>query len=80
MVQPIATSDDALLPVTFFFPGRSPRWVAESCRAGRIPGAVKIGKSWFTRASDVDRLVAGTSRGVPTVEDATADLRRRGVL
>ena len=69
-----------LLPVSFYFPGRSARWVADSCRAGRIPGAFKVGKAWFIRAADVELLGSSAPRGVPTVEDAAADLRRRGVL
>lgn len=68
------------LPVAFYFPGRSARWIADACRAGRIPGAVKIGKGWFLRGADADRLVAGAPTAVPSVADAEADLRRRGVL
>ncbi len=70
-----------LVPVISFFVGRSPRWVAESCRAGRIPGAVRVGKQWLIRESEIAAFIAGMGpRGVPTVEDAAADLRRRGVL
>jgi hypothetical protein len=70
-----------LVPVISFFPGRSPRWVAESCRAGRIPGAVRVGKQWLIRESEIAAFVAGRApRGAPTVADAEADLRARGVL
>jgi hypothetical protein len=71
-----------LVPVISFFPGRSLRWVAESCRAKRIPGAVRVGKQWLIRESEIAAFIAGTGRprGVPTVEDAAADLRRRGIL
>ncbi len=61
---------------TSFFPDRSARWVNDSCRAGRIPGAKKIGGSWFLTAQDVERM----STPVPTEEEALADLRRRGVV
>jgi hypothetical protein len=70
-----------LVPVISFFPGRSLRWVAESCRAKRIPGAVRVGKQWLIRESEIAAFIAGAGpRGMPTVEDAAADLRRRGVL
>ena len=69
----------ALSPVASYFPGRSARWVADSCRAGRVPGAFKVGKSWFIRPGDVEALGSGAPQGAPTVDDALADLRRRGV-
>lgn len=73
-------SSEAFLPVSFYFPGRSLRWIADSCRAGRIPGAVKVGRGWFMRGGDADRLVAAAPPAVPTEDEALADLRRRGVL
>ena len=71
---------DAFLPVISFFPGRSLRWVADTCRAGRIPGAMRIGRAWVIRAADVDAFVAGkAARGARTVADAETELRARGV-
>lgn len=70
---------DALRPAIEFFPGRSPRWIADACRAKRIPGAVKIGRVWMLRASDVERLVTKKSKRLPTPEEVAEDLRRRGL-
>jgi len=73
---------DGLVSVASLFPDRSLRWVAESCRAGRIPGARRIGKVWFVRPTDFAAFVSGNeaTRDVPTEAEATADLRRRGIL
>jgi hypothetical protein len=78
----LASDVDALRPVRVFFPDWSDRRIADNCRARRIPGAIKIGKEWMMRPSDVERWVTGkapTVVKVPTVEDAMADLRRRGL-
>lgn len=81
MRRPTPPPGEPLHPVATYFPGRSDRWIAESCRAGRIPGAVLVGRQWLIRQSSVDELVAGAApRPVPTVDEATADLRARGVL
>lgn len=71
----------ALIPVTSFFPGRSSRWVAENCRSGRVPRAVRVGRTWMIRPLDFAAFVSGgsASREVPSVDDALADLRARGV-
>ena len=72
---------DGLRPVALFFPDKSARWVADACRTGRIPGAVRVGRQWLIRPSDFDAFVSGNAiRCVPTVEQAAADLRSRGVL
>lgn len=72
-----------LRPVQLFFPDCSPRWVADNCRAGKIPGAVKIGKTWMISETDMSKLTsakaAKSERRVPTLEEATADLKRRGL-
>ena len=69
-----------LLPVATFFPGRSPRWIADACRAGRIPGAIKIGRIWMMRPADVDALVAGRSgTRVPTADEVASTLRAHGL-
>ena len=70
---------DALVPVIAFFPGRSPRWVAESCRAGRIPGAVRVGERWRIRESEISAFVAGpeagnTNRGIFRFADDRLEL------
>ena len=55
------------------FPGRSARWVADSCRAGRIPGATKVGASWFVQEQ--------TPSVVMDAEQAAyEDLRCRGIF
>jgi hypothetical protein len=66
-----------------FFRDRSARWVADTCRAGRVPGAIKVGKVWMIRASDFEAFVTGSKapeRPQPqTPEDAAEVLRRHGV-
>lgn len=75
-----------LRPVQLFFPDQTPRWIADTCRAGKLPGAVKVGKVWMIRESDIERLTKSKAekqaeeRRIPTVEEAMADLRRRGVV
>ena len=49
---------DPLRPVAVFLPDWSARRIADNARAGRIPGAVKIGGEWMLRASDFTRWVA----------------------
>lgn len=76
---------DALRPVTSYLPDWTPRRVNENARAGRIPGVVKVGRSWMLRGSDFDRWVAGdkataANDAPPTIDEATRELRRRGVL
>lgn len=69
-----------LRPVQLLFPDRSARWVADYCRAGKLKGAVKIGKTWMISETDTAQLTTEPERPrVPTVEEAMADLRRRGV-
>jgi hypothetical protein len=76
-----APSFDQLFPVTTFFPSWTPRRVNENCREGRIPGAVRVGRTWMMTATAYARFTTGRdARGVPSIEDAYADLRRRGVL
>ncbi len=76
------SAGDALRPVLEFFPGRSSRWVNESCRAGRIPRAVKIGRTWMVREADIEALVERRGRPTKTkitVADAAAELAKRGL-
>jgi hypothetical protein len=75
-------NDDALRPVRTFVPDWSNRRIAENARAGRIPGARKIGKQWMMARSDFERWIGlrTTETGSPSVEDAAADLQRRGVI
>ena len=74
-------------------PDMTSRAIAEGCRRGRFPGARKIGGSWMISAQDWElfvtgrRRVAGTdgthetrSIAPPTVAQAAAELRRRGVI
>jgi hypothetical protein len=73
---------DPLVSVVDLFPGRSKRWVADTCRAGRIPRAVRIGRTWMIRRRDFEAWLAGTSSSPaqpPSVEDAISVLRRHGV-
>ena len=35
----------------------SRREAAERCRAGQVPGAIKVGKTWCARLSDIDNAV-----------------------
>ena len=45
--------------------------------------AVRVGKAWMLRRSDYERWIAGLQGAdacVPSVDDAAADLRRRGVI
>ena len=65
--------------VSSIFPDRTSRWVNDACRRGAIPHAVKIGGSWFLLDRDVARLGSDAPR-VPTIEDADAILRARGIL
>lgn len=72
---------EELRPLVSFLPGRSRRWIADACRAGKFPGAIIIGKVWSILPSDWARFVASKKTpGIPTEEEAAADLRRRGVL
>jgi hypothetical protein len=42
---------------------------------------VKIGLAWMMTASDFEKWRAGEHRSsAPTVEDAAAELRRRGII
>ena len=61
------SADLVFVLVALYFPGRSPRWVAEACRAGRIPGARRVGKSWMWRAVDAARFAAGDSAAADCV-------------
>ncbi len=74
----MSSSQNAFVSVASLFTGRSSRWVTALCRRGGLPGAVKLGGSWYIRPSDVERL-AEASRA-PSQGDAEADLRARGVL
>jgi hypothetical protein len=71
---------DALIPVARLFPEKSPRWCAENCRLRRIPGAFKVGKTWYVTAAAVEALATGATPGVPSEAEALADLRARGVV
>lgn len=58
--------------------GVTRRHAAEICRAGRVPGAVIIGRMWRSPQSGIDAYLAslrGARRTQPTDdgEDATAD-------
>ena len=48
-------STDPLRPVAVFLPDWSARRIADNARAGRIPGAVKVGGMWMLRGSDFAR-------------------------
>lgn len=76
---------DPLRPVVDYFPGRTARWIADACRARRIPGAVKVGNVWMVRESSIAAMVeaanvAPTPYRLPTVEEAAAELRALGLL
>lgn len=58
---------DPLRPVSVFLPDWSARRIADNARAGRIPGAVKVGGMWMLWPSDFSRRVAGR-QGAATVE------------
>jgi hypothetical protein len=77
-------SADGLRPLTVFFPDKSLRWIADACRAKRIPNAVKVGKTWMVRPSDFERWITRAQdrarAPAPSIEEATAELRRRGLL
>lgn len=75
MLAPI----EPLQPVAAVFPALSKRAVNEACRAGKIPGAVKVARTWMIRARDVEALVNREPACMPTVADAIADLRKRGL-
>lgn len=68
------------MPVKSLFPTKSARWVADNCREGRIPGAVKFGRTWMIKASTLEKAPKTEAPSVFTVEDALADLRRRGII
>jgi hypothetical protein len=70
---------DPLVPLSDIFPDQSKRWRARAARAGRIPGAVRVGKIWFIRRSDYERWINGTAASTPTVDTAIANLRAAGV-
>ena len=65
------------VPATDVFRDRSTRWVNATARAGKLPGAFKVGGRWYVFIS---RLAAGGAPDVPTEAAATADLRARGIL
>ena len=86
---------DALRPITDYLPARSARWIADAARAGRLAGAVKVARTWCWTSSDYrawlataqGRAPAPPTSGVcldpdalPTLEQATADLRARGLI
>lgn len=57
------------------------QFLAGLCRAGRVPGAIRVGRSWRARRSDVLRaLDAGAPGGqvVVLAERAAQILARRG--
>jgi hypothetical protein len=76
---------DTLRPVSAYLVDWSPRRVNDTARRGDIPGAMKVGRVWMMTRSAFERWT-GTARDVandvqpPTIEDAAADLRRRGVI
>jgi hypothetical protein len=79
----MANEIDALLPARTFFPTWLPRRVADTCRRDKRLRAVRVGKAWMLRRSDYERWIAGLQGAdacVPSVDDAAADLRRRGVI
>lgn len=71
-------SPDVLIPVSEFFPGRSARWIADTCRAGKIPGAIKVGHQWRIRPRDFDAFVRGAAPPA-NVDAALERLRSHGV-
>lgn len=74
-------SDAVFVRVASLFPDRSGRWVNETCRRGGVPGAVKIGGAWYLSPAALAKLGSTPAASpTPTVEDAEADLRSRGVL
>lgn len=61
------------------FPDRSARWVNEHCRKGDVPGAFRVGRTWYVGDAQSAALPP-PKPGIPTVDEAYAELRRRGVL
>lgn len=64
------------------FPSRSARWVNDVCRAGKVPGARKIGGAWFWTPADAEAFAKGEAANDArlTVEQAADELRRMGCL
>jgi hypothetical protein len=77
-------NNNSLLDVCSLFPSRSPRWVSDLCRSGRLPGAIKVARVWFIAPANWQAWLArqGAAAGVVSTvspESAEADLRKRGV-
>jgi hypothetical protein len=79
-----ANASGGLRPVKEFLPTWTGRRIADACREGRIPGAVKVGRMWAMRRSDFERWIGAAAKHLPprppSVDDAAVDLRRRGVI
>lgn len=76
---------DPLRPVADYFPGRTLTWIAKSCRACRIHGAVKVGNVWMIRESSIAAMVEAanappTPYRLPTVEEVAAERAALGLL
>lgn len=75
-----------LVPLARVIPSWSTRRIADACRKGAIPGAVKLGHEWLISQADLDRWLASLARpglaktSGPTVDDALAVLRARGLV
>jgi hypothetical protein len=79
----LSHSAEPLIPLVSLLPDRSPRWIADACRAGRFPGAVKVGRTWSITASAFARVSGApvpSAPSAPSVVDAAAELRRRGLI
>lgn len=74
-----------IVPVTSIFPEWTSRRITANCRAGRIKGAYKLGKSWVISTQDAALITAAPkAQAEATAAEAEAlalaDLRARGVL
>jgi len=69
---------DPLRPVAALFPTRSRRWVADTCRAGRVPGAIKVGREWLISESAAAAFVGGAAPGAAKAYDVHERARALG--
>jgi hypothetical protein len=91
----VSEAYDALVPVATFFPNKERRWISDACRGVKprrdearrppfIPNAIKVGKTWMMRRSDFEAWIGVRAKHLPlappSVDDALADLRKRGVV
>lgn len=72
-------NSNALYPARTFFRTWSDRRIADNARRHFIP-AVKVGNAWMMSRAAFEAWIAGQAPRSPSKDEATADLRRRGII